>query len=173
MLSIVCVGVSKCVPESSATSLATPPSSAPLTHSLTSTPHLAPDEIKAKIEADVTVVNNLKELEGCFGRMIVRVKRHLEKCDLSEAKLFLYSTIGTKTYSECDNFGELLEQLQQDHIDVFNISILQQLVACFDNHEQADEIETYIEKKDRFLKQTTVLEFQRAQCCQQGEAYSS
>ena len=150
-------------PGSSATSPATPPSSVPSTHSsaAASTP-LATDEIKAEIDADVTVVKNLKDLETSFGRMIVRVKRHLDKCDLPEAKLFLYSTIGTKVFSGCDNFGELLEKLQHDHVDVFNISILQQLVACFDNHEQIEVIKTYNEKKESFLKHTTVLEFQRA-----------
>ena len=57
----------------------------------------------------------------------VRVKGHLEKCDLSEAKLFLFSTIGTTAFSDCENFENLLQQLQQDHIDVFKISLLQQL----------------------------------------------
>ena len=110
----------------------------------------------------MAVVSNLKDLEISFGRMIVKVKRHLEKCDLSEAKLFLYSAIGTKAFSRCDNFGEILEQLQQDYIDVFNLSILQQLVACFDNCEPTEVIEAYNEKKESFLKHTTVLEFQRA-----------
>ena len=128
--------MSKPGPESSATSPATPPSTALSTHSsaAASTP-LATDVNKAEIDADVTVVKNLKNLEASFGRMIVRVKRHLDKCDLSEAKLFLYSTIGTKVFSGCDNFGELLEKLQHDHVDVFNISILQQLVDCFDNYQ--------------------------------------
>ena len=53
----------------------------------------------------MAVVSNLKDLEISFGRMIVKVKRHLEKCDLSEAKLFLYSAIGTKAFSRCDNWG--------------------------------------------------------------------
>ena len=110
----------------------------------------------------MAVVSNLKDLEVSFGRMVVRVKRHLEKCDLSEAKLFLYSVIGTKVFKRCENFGEILELLQQDHIDVFNIYILQQLVECFDNCEQTEVIKTYNEKKEKFFQQTTVLEFQRA-----------
>ena len=115
-----------------------------------------------EIEADVTVVSSLKDLENSFGGMIVRVKRHLENCSLSDAKLFLYSAVGTKDFSECDDFGKLLEKLQEDHIDVFNVSLLQQLVSCFDNCEQTLVIEAYIEKKENFLKLTTVLEFQRA-----------
>ena len=77
---------------SSAITPSTPSGSAsPIT-----TLRLTDDEIKAKIRADVAVVSNLKDLEVSFGRMIVKVKRHLEKCDLSEAKLFLFSVIGTK-----------------------------------------------------------------------------
>ena len=57
----------------------------------------------------MAVVSNHENLEISFGRMIVRVKRHLEKCDLSEAKLFLYSAIGTKDFSGCDNFDKLMK----------------------------------------------------------------
>ena len=60
--------MSKPAPESSAASPATPPSSVPI----------ATDGIKAEIEADVTVVSNLKELEASFGHMVVpQVKRLL------------------------------------------------------------------------------------------------
>ena len=74
---LLCVGVSKPAPESSATSPATPT--------------VANDEIKAEIEADVAVVTNLKELEASFSHMLVQVKRLLinSKCDLSDALLIL------------------------------------------------------------------------------------
>ena len=154
--------MSKPAPESIATS---PLSSSSSTHSSASpisTP-VATKEIEAEIEADVTVVSNLKDLEDSFGRMIVRVKRHLDKCNLSEAKLFLYSAVGTEAFSECETFEKLLQQLQRAHIDVFNISILKQLVANFEQDESTDEvIEIYNEKMDNFLQQTTVLKFQRA-----------
>ena len=164
LLFINYVDVSKPVPESSATPPATSPSSPPsISSPCPVSTHLATDENKAEIEADVDVVRNLKDLEISFGRMIVRVKRHLEKCDLSEAKLFLYSAIGTEVFSGCDNFGELLEKLQRDHIDVFNITLLQELVANFEKDKPTDEvIEAYNEKMGNFLKQTTILEFQRA-----------
>ena len=149
--------MSKAVPVTDVASSATPPSS---THN--STPLLAPDETKAKIEANLAVVNDLKELENLFGRTLVQVKRLFNKCDLSDALLFLDSVIGSEDFIECANFDKLMRKLQRDHIDVFNISILQQLVACFKNQEQTEVIEAYNEKKESFLKQTTVLEFQRA-----------
>ena len=95
--------------------------------------------------------------------MVVQVKRLLvrSECDLSDAMLFLYSFIGSD-FITCDSFDKLMRQLQRDHIGVFNIFILQQLVACFDNHELTDVIEAYNKKKDSFFEQTTVLDFQRA-----------
>ena len=152
--------------ESSITSPGTPPSSAPSTHSgdsPVSTPPTITDEIKAEIEADATVVRNLKELEFFFGRTLVQVKRHLDKCDLSEALLFLDSVIGSDVFIGCDNFGKLMRQLRRDHIDVFNISVLQQLVTCFDDDDELNDIiKRYNEEKESFLQHTTVLEFQRA-----------
>ena len=121
-------------------------------------------EIKADIRADVAVVSELKKLEGSFDNILVKIKRLLvfNKCDLSDAKLFLDSVIGSEDFIGCANFDKLMRQLQRGHIDVFNISILQQLVACFDNHELNEGIKAYNEKKECFLKQTTVFEFQRA-----------
>ena len=129
----------------------------------TSTHSSATDEIAAEIRADVVVVSNLKELEKSFGRMLVQVRCHLENCELSDALLFLDSVIGSGAFIECNSFSKVLRHLQRDqHIDVFNISILQQLVACFDNLELTEVIVDYNEKKESFLKQTTVLNFQRA-----------
>ena len=167
-ISLLCVGVPKTAPEgpeSSTTSSAAPPGSSTSSRSsasLISTPPIITDEFKAEIEADVAVVSNLKELEKSFGRMLVQVKRLLDKCDLSEALLFLDSVIGSDIFVGCDTFGKLMRQLQRDHIDVFNISNLQDLVANFDRDELTEIIEAYNEKKESFLKRTTVLEFQRA-----------
>ena len=124
---------------------------------------LPSDEVKAEIKADIAVVGSLKELESSLGYLLVQVKRLLvlNKCDLSDALLFLDSVIGSEEFNGCDNFGKLMRQLHQNHIDVFNIFVLQKLVACFDNHELTQVIEEYNEKKESFLKHTTVLDFQR------------
>ena len=142
----------------------------PVTSPLSSTtssavsPAATSDEVKAEIRADIAVVSSLRELEGALGLVLVRVKRLLilNKYDLSDALLFLGPIIGSEEFIGCDNFGKLMWQLQRDHIDVFNISILQQLVACFDNDELIEVIKEYNERKESFLKHTTVLEFQRA-----------
>ena len=122
-----------------------------------------PDEV---IKADVVVVSNLKELEASFCRMLVQVIRLLvnNKCDLSQARFFLDSLIGSEEFTECENFEKLMRQLQRGHyIDVFNISILQELLAsCLNNDKLTKVIRAYLKKKEGFFKQTTVLEFQRA-----------
>ena len=128
--------------------------------------HPSSDEMKAKIEADVAVVRNLNELEESFSRMLLQVKRLLvnNKCDLSDVRFSLDSLIGSEEFIECEDFDELMKQLQRDHyIDVFNISILQKLLdSCFDNDELTEVMKAYLEKKEGFFKQTTVLEFQHA-----------
>ena len=107
------------------------------------------------------VVSNLKELEASFSHMLVQVKRLLvlNKCDLSDALLFLDSVIGSEDFIACDNFDKLMRQIQRDHISVFNISILQQLVACFDNQEPTKVIEAYNEKKRAFSSRRQFLSF--------------
>ena len=122
------------------------------------------DKIEVKIEADRAVVRDLKVLEYSFGLMLVEVKRLLDhnNCDLSIGLFFLDSVIDSEDFIGCDNFEKLVRQLQQGHIDVFNVSILQQLVDRFDNPELTKVIDEYNEKKESFLKSTSVLEFQRA-----------
>ena len=114
-----------------------------------------------EIKAGITVVKELQGLENSYSHMLVKVMRFLNtNCDLSEAQLFLDVATGTEEFSCCDNFYELVRQLQRDQIDVFNISRLQELVACFNKDELTELVKLYGEKKDSFLKNTTVLDFQ-------------
>ena len=109
-------------------------------------------------------MKGLQELEKLFYGMIVQVKQCLEelKCDLSEAQLFLDGVTGTEDFSSCVNFCKLMELLQRDHIDIFNISILEGLVACFKKDGLTKLVQAYEKEKEDFLKQTKVLSFQRA-----------
>ena len=123
----------------------------------------SPDEIKAEVKADVRVVKKLQGLEGFFSHTLVKVVRFLKlNCDLSEAQLFLDTFIGTEDFSSCDNFDKLIRLLQRDHIDIFNTSRLQEFVASFERVELTRFVDAYEEKKQSFLKNTTVLNFQRA-----------
>ena len=147
-------------------------SSSPLTPSspcqTNTTPSPSPvttEEIEAEIKADAGVVEALRELQRSFSCTLVKIKRFLQlhNCDLSDAQLFLDSLTDTKDFSSCDNFDKLLRLLQeQEYIDTFNIAGLKDLVACFDRDGLTEIVEDYHEKKEAFLKNTTVLSFQRA-----------
>ena len=119
--------------------------------------------IRAEIKAGVAVVEELQGLENSYSHTLVRIARFLKtNCDLQEAQLFLDVATGTEEFSRCDNFDKLIRQLQRDQIDVFNISRLKELVVCFNKDELIELVELYEEKKESFLKNTTVLEFQEA-----------
>ena len=124
---------------------------------------LSPDEVEAEVKANVEVVKKLQGLEGFFSRTLVKVVRFLKlNCNLSEAQLFLDTFIGTEDFSNCDNFDKLIRLLQRDHINIFNTSRLQEFVASFERVELTGFVDAYEEQKQSFLKNTTVLNFQRA-----------
>ena len=130
----------------------------------TSCSPLTSEEITAEIKADVAVVKELQGLENFFYATLVKVNRYLQlnNCRLSDAQLFLNGIMDTGEFSSCDSFDKLMQKLQQDHIDIFNTSRLQGLVSCFDEVELTELVELYEKKKESFLKNTTVLSFQRA-----------
>ena len=120
------------------------------------------EEIEAEIKADVTVLKELQELENIFYYTTVRIMRCLIQlnCDLSEAQVFLNGVTGTDDFKSCEDFIQLMQKLQQDYIDIFNVSKLQGLVTCFDKKELTQLVEEYEKKMQSFLKKTTVLSFQ-------------
>ena len=122
-------------------------------------------ETELEIEAGNGVMKELRELQRCFSDTIVKIKDFLQhsSCNLSNAQLFLDSLNGTKDFSSCKNFDELLRLLQeQEYIDTFNIVGLQDLAAHFNRDKLTQLVNNYDEKKETFLKNTTVLRFQRA-----------
>ena len=124
------------------------------------------DETKAEIRATAAVVKRLRDLETSFTDMLADLLDLLteSKCDLSKARFYLNGLFGTGEFSHCDNFDALLWQLQvrQGHIDTFNIYYLKKLVARFKTEELTKCIEEYETKLESFLKNTTILRFQRA-----------
>ena len=108
-------------------------------------------------------MEELQGLQTSFCCTLVKVKRYLENnCELSDAKLFLDIFTKTQNFTSCNNFEELIRRLEQDHVDTFNTAGLKGLVDCFESDELKKILEGYEEKKRQFLKNTTVLSFQRA-----------
>ena len=129
-------------------------------------PSLTVEEIEAEIKADTDVMKELQDLQISFCCTLVKIKRYLENncsvCELSDAKLFLDIFTETQNFRSCNNFEELIRQLEQDHVDTFNTAGLKGLVDCFERDELKEIFEGYEKKKRQFLKNTTVLKFQRA-----------
>ena len=84
------------------------------------------------------------------------------KCDLSKAQFFLDDQLDTEKFSQSANFNSLLRQLRKEHVDTFNTYYLQQLVAYFKKDQLTERMREYEAEKEKFLKDTTVLEFQHA-----------
>ena len=137
-------------------------------HQSNTSPPFSPvttEGFEAEIKAGTGVMEELRKLQRFFSETVVYVKDFLQhnNCDLSNARLFLDSLFGTQDFSSCDNFDELLRLLQeQEYIDTFNIVWLQDLVEYFNRDELTQLMKNYDEKKETFLKNTTVLSFQEA-----------
>ena len=84
------------------------------------------------------------------------------KCDLSKAQFYLDDRLNTEEFSQCASFDALLRQLRKSHVDAFNTYYLQRLVTHFKKDQLTERIKEYEAEKEKFLKDTTVLEFQHA-----------
>ena len=110
------------------------------------------------------MVEKLRDLESSFTDMLTDLLDLFTecKCDLSRARFFLDDRLDTEKFSQCTSFDSLLRQLRKGHIDAFNTYYLKRLVTRFKKDELTERIKEYEAEKEIFLKDTTVLEFQRA-----------
>ena len=117
----------------------------------------------AALEADVKVISDLQGLENDFSNMMIDTREDLKECDIEKLQFYLDDLIGVDEFRKCNSIDEVLRKLRSDRIDTFNIRYLGQLVSRFhQNKSIVQKIEEYEEKKDEFLRATTVKEFQQA-----------
>ena len=109
------------------------------------------------------VVGGLQDLESDFSSMMTDTKRDLADCSIGDIQFYLDDLFGVDEFRKCQNIDEVLRKLRCDRIDTFNIRYLECLVRKF---HQSDAIiktfEKYEEKKEEFLRATSVKEFQQA-----------
>ena len=118
---------------------------------------------EAGLKADVQVIRDLQSLESDFSDIMIDTSEDLEECDIGKIQLYLDVLLGVDKFRKCKNIDEVLRKLRQDHIDTFNIRYLEQLISRFHkNKALVKKIEEYEEKKEEFLRATTVKEFQQA-----------
>ena len=124
--------------------------------------HTSVDSIE-EIEADGRIVRQLRDLVSDYSLMLTEFKRLLAGCDISEARFFFNNLLNTDIFTSCDDIEQLLEQLLCHHyVDTFNVYYLQQLATCLERDDLKKLVYEYEEKKEKFLEDTTVLNFQKA-----------
>ena len=117
----------------------------------------------AAVEANVKVISDLQGLENDFSDMMTDTRKDLRECDIAELQFYLDDLFGVDEFRKCQNIDEVLRKLRRDHIDTFNVRYLEQLISRFHKNEAiVKKIEEYEEKKEEFLRATTVKEFQQA-----------
>ena len=115
------------------------------------------------IIADVEVVGGLQDLETDFSNIFTETRNDLAKCDVTEMQFFLADLFEDDEFNECRNIDEVLLKLRCDRVDTFNVYYLKCLISRFHRSDTImKSIEEYIMKKEKFLKTTTVQEFQQA-----------
>ena len=117
----------------------------------------------AALEADVKVIGDLHCLESDFSDMMTDTRKDLKGCDIAELQFYLDDLFGVDEFRKCRSIDEVLRKLRHDRIDTFNIRYLECLVSKFHQDEAiVKKIKEYEEKKEEFLRATTVKEFQQA-----------
>ena len=135
-----------------------------------------------EIRASVAVVERLKDLEDSFATMLTDLPSLLAecKCDLSIAISFLNKSIAPEKFSQSNTFDELLEQLRQDHMDIFNVYYLEKLLVFLKGQMKSKNnilkkkltkhLEDYKAKKEQFVEDTPVIDFLSAVLCKANPA---
>ena len=94
--------------------------------------------------------------------MLTDFREQFKDCDISRAQFFLNKLFKTNAFTSCDNIDKILDQLCLRDIDTFNVYYLQQLATCLKRDDLKKLVNEYEEKKEKFLEDTTVLDFQKA-----------
>ena len=108
-------------------------------------------------------MSGLQDLESDFSSMMMATRKDLANCKIEDIQFYLADLLGDVEFHKCQNIDEVLCKLRRDRIDTFNIRYLERLVReCHQSDAIIETIEKYEEKKEEFLRATTVKEFQQA-----------
>ena len=128
------------------------------------TPAATPsDADTAEIEADIKVVRQLCDLESTLSLMLTNIRKlHFDDCDISHAVFFLNDLLATEDFASCETIGQIMKTMHHGYIDTFNVEHLAKVAVCLESEDMKILVQEYEEKKQRFLKETTVQDFQKA-----------
>ena len=121
------------------------------------------DPFTAALVADVEVVGGLQDLESDFSSMMTDTRKDLANCDIGEVQFYLDDLFEVEEFRKYQNIDEVLRKLRREHLDTFNIRYLERLVSRFHQSDAIIKtIKKYEERKEEFLRTTTVKGFQQA-----------
>ena len=120
-------------------------------------------DVTLKIKTDRKIVRQLRDLECELSLMLTKTRELLADCDVSKAQFFFSNLFGTDDFDDCDDIIILMNKLcRHGYIDTFNVYPLEKVALCLEKDDVNMLVKEYEEKKERFLKETTVVDFQRA-----------
>ena len=93
--------------------------------------------------------------------MIAKMLDLSSEVDLGHVKMFLEATIGDRGFRECRSFKDVLHILIDKHIDIFNITRLEQLSNEINDNAMKELVAHYNEEKEKFLSEVAVVDFHR------------
>ena len=95
--------------------------------------------------------------------MLTNTRELLANCDVSKAQFFFSNLFDTDDFDDCDDIKILMNKLcRHGYIDTFNVYPLKKVAVCLKRDDVDMLVKEYEEKKERFLKETTVVDFHRA-----------
>ena len=134
------------------------------TTAVSPTPATPSDADTAEIEADKKVVRQLCDLECSLTVMLTNIRElHFEDRKIEKAVFFLNDFSGTEDFADCVTIEQIMKTLRRGYIDTFNVYYLEVLAEeCLKSDDMKRLVKEYEEKKQKFLEETTVVDFQKA-----------
>ena len=121
------------------------------------------DVTSPEIETDGKIVRQLRDLECELSLMLTESRELLADCDVSKASFFFRNLFGTDDFDDCNDIKGLMNKLcRNEYIDTFNVYPLEKVAICLKRDDVNTLVKEYEVKKEKFLKETTVADFQRA-----------
>ena len=139
--------------------------------SVTTAPSLEPNicdddpscDVTLEVKTEEKIVRQLRDLECELSLMLTNTRELLADCDVNKAQFFFSNLFGTDDFDDCDDIKNLMNKLcRHGYIDTFNVYPLEKVALCLKRDDVNMLVKGYEEKKENFLKETAVVDFQRA-----------
>ena len=115
------------------------------------------------MKTDENIIKQLFDLECELSLMLTELRKLLADCNFTDARFFFSNVFGTDLFDDCGDIEKLVEKLfRNGYIDTFNVYPLEKVAICLKRDDVNMLVKKYEEKKEKFLKETTVVDFQRA-----------